>query len=152
MVHPFNNERNGRPVRVMLVDDNPDDRLLVKEAFADTDGLELSVVVEDGASALACLRREGPYESERQPDLVLLDINIPAMNGFEVLDTVKADPGLQHIPIAMFTSSDSAGDVRRSYSHGACSYIAKPLGFTDYLQMAATLRDYWAGVSITPTS
>jgi CheY-like chemotaxis protein len=150
MVSPFYKARNGRPVRVMLVDDNPDDRLLVKEAFADTEGLELAVVVEDGASALACLRREGQYQSERRPDLVLLDINIPAMSGFEVLDVVKADPELQHIPIAMFTSSDSDGDVRRSYSHGACSYIAKPLGFTDYLHMAATLRDYWAGVSLTP--
>ncbi|MDY7105093.1 MAG: response regulator [Actinomycetota bacterium] len=137
----------GRPIRLMLVDDNPDDRLFAERAFSTNDGLELVAVAEDGPEALAALRERVSAVGGDAPDLVLLDINMPAMDGFEVLAEVRGDPELNHIPVAMLTSSDSPIDLRRSYSVGACSYITKPLGFVAYRALADSLCHYWTEVS-----
>jgi CheY-like chemotaxis protein len=136
----------SRPIRLMLVDDNPDDRLFAERAISTSGGMELVAIAEDGSGALAELRHRAATDMP-VPDLVLLDINMPAMDGFEVLAEIKGDAVLSHIPVLMLTSSDSPIDLRRSYAAGACSYITKPLGFVAYRALAESLCHYWSEVS-----
>lgn len=136
----------ARPIRLMLVDDNPDDRLFAERAISTSAGMELVAIAEDGQRALVELRHRTATDLPA-PDLLLLDINMPVMDGFEVLAELKGDPALCHIPVAMLTSSDSPIDLRRSYAAGACSYITKPLGFVAYRALAESLCHYWTEVS-----
>jgi len=106
--------------------------------------------VRDGEAALAYLRQAGPYTHMRRPGLVLLDINMPKKNGFEVLQAMKADPLLQSLPVVMLTTSDREDDVVRSYTHGACSYIRKPISLEQFVQVVKDFEFYWTMVSRVP--
>ncbi|MGB7949300.1 MAG: response regulator, partial [Candidatus Binatia bacterium] len=110
---------DSQPMEILLVEDNEDDILLEQEALADAKLVNLMCVVRDGEEAMAYLRRQGQYQNVPMPGLILLDINMPKKNGFEVLNEIKSDPALMHIPVVMLTTSDSEADIVKSYAKGA---------------------------------
>ena len=142
---------NSRIMEILLVEDNEDDILLEQEALADAKLVNLMCVVRDGEEALAYLRREGKYRDVQMPGLILLDINMPRKNGFEVLNEIKSDPGLMHIPVIMLTTSDSEADIVKSYAKGACSYITKPMDFDKFREVVKQFALYWVLVARVPS-
>jgi CheY-like chemotaxis protein len=141
---------NPLPIEILLVDDNDDDIVLLEESFQDSKFLNLMQVVHDGEEAVAYLRREGPYHAARAPGLVLLDINMPRMNGFEVLKVMKSDPVLRMIPVVMLTTSTRDEDIARSYAGGACSFVSKPVSFEKLKEVIKQFTLYWTLVSVVP--
>jgi two-component system, response regulator len=137
-------------IELLLVEDNEDDIVLIEEAFAEAKLMNVIFKVRDGEDALAYLRQEGPYTHRRRPGLVLLDINMPKMNGFEVLQAMKADPLLQSLPVVMLTTSDRDDDIAQSYTSGACSYIRKPMSLAQFVQVVKEFELYWTMVSRVP--
>ena len=140
-----------QPLEILLVEDNEDDIVLEREALADAKLVNLMSVVRDGEEAMAFLRREGRYQDAQVPGLILLDINMPRKNGFEVLNELKADPALVHIPVVMLTTSDSEADIVKSYAKGACSYITKPMDFDKFRDVIKQFALYWALVARIPS-
>ena len=132
------------------MEDNEDDILLEQEALADAKLVNLMYVVRDGDEAIAYLRRQGKYHDAKVPGLILLDINMPKKNGFEVLNEIKADPSLMHIPVVMLTTSDREADIVKSYAKGACSYITKPMDFDKFQEVVRQFALYWALVARIP--
>ena len=132
-----------RPVSVLLVEDDPGDVDLTKEALAATHlDVDLSVVV-DGQEAMQYLRREGQYINAAKPDLVLLDLNMPRKDGREVLHDIKKDPDLTTIPVVVLTTSDADEDVHRAYDLGANCYVTKPAGFEQYAHVVKSVGNFW---------
>lgn len=138
------------PMDILLVEDNEDDIILTEEAFAVAKVINLINNVRDGEAALAYLRREGPYNDAARPGLVLLDINMPKKNGFEVLEVIKADSQLQSLPVIVLTSSEREEDIVRSYTYGACSYIRKPVSLERFVDVVKQFEVYWTLVSQVP--
>ena len=140
----------NRSVELLLVDDNEDDVLIIQEVFSEMKLVTLIHVVRDGEEALAYLQRQGKYQDARVPDIVLLDINMPKKNGFEVLDEIKNNPALQSLPVIMLTTSHREEDVVRSYTKGACSYIHKVVDLDRFIELVKQLEHYWTSVSRIP--
>ena len=142
----------SRPIDVLLAEDNEDDVALLEEALARAALLRTIRlhVARDGVEALAFLRKEGAYTEAPDAGMVLLDINMPRRNGFEVLDAMKADPNLKAIPVVMLTSSEREVDVVRSYAKGACSYVTKPVQFDEFRRVVRDFSFYWTIVSRLP--
>jgi CheY-like chemotaxis protein len=141
----------GESVEILLVDDNEDDLVIIQEAFTEAKLVNVINTVHDGEQALAYLRREGPYKVARRPGLLMLDINMPRKNGFEVLEAVKADATLRPLPVIMLTTSDREEDIVRSYGAGACSYIRKPVDVQQFTEVVKHFELYWTVVSRLPT-
>ncbi len=142
----------GRPIEILIVDDSDDDVVLLKEAFSDCSMVEFIGAVEDGEQALKFLRREGVFENSRRPGLVLMDINMPRKNGFEVLSEMRADTQLSNVPVVMLTTSKQESDILRAYEGGACSFIAKPVSFDTMKSVARQFALYWTMVADIPQS
>jgi CheY-like chemotaxis protein len=140
-----------RPIRILLVEDSPGDVSLTREGLASARVANELAVVEDGAAALRYLRGEPPYEGEPQPDLVLLDLNLPVLDGREVLAEMKRDPGLLHIPVIVLTTSVEENDVLASYRLHANAYVTKPVAFADFLQALQRLEGFWLQVVRLPS-
>ena len=130
-------------MNILLVEDNLGDARLVEEAVRESRGVHHVCLVQDGLAALAFLRRETPYTTVPQPDLILLDLNLPKKDGREVLADVKADPGLRHIPVIMLTSTQTDAEVRRAYEHGAAAYCVKPQDLDDYFSLVRMIVEFW---------
>jgi CheY-like chemotaxis protein len=137
-------------VDILLVEDNDDDIVLVQECFAEAKFANPLHVVKDGEEAMAYLRREGEYKDATMPGLLLLDINMPKKNGFEVLSEIKSDPALRHLPVIMLTTSQREEDVVKSYSEGACSYVTKPVEFREFVRVIRHFALYWTLVARIP--
>ncbi|MEO0448095.1 MAG: response regulator [Verrucomicrobiota bacterium] len=129
----------------MMADDDPDDREFLKDAFEECGFEGEFLVVEDGAELLAYLQRRGGEGTETcpAPDLVLLDLNMPKVDGYEALKVIKSDQNLCHIPVVVVTTSQSEEDVRKTYQLGVNSFVTKPPQFEDLVKMAAGLKEYW---------
>jgi len=140
-----------RTVNILLVEDNPADVLLTMEALKEGDiSYELNVV-NDGADAIAYLRRKGKYTDVLLlPDIILLDINLPKKNGFEVLSEIKEDQGLKSIPVIILTTSSAKQDIRRAYDLHANCYIVKPLDFDAFLNVVRSIEDFWLTLAKLP--
>jgi CheY-like chemotaxis protein len=138
------------PIEILLVEDNEDDIILIEEAFAGARMMNVINNVRDGEAALAYLRQEGPYKNAVRPGLILLDINMPKKNGFEVLEAIKANPQLQPLPVIILTTSEREEDVVRSYVYGACSYIRKPVSLERFIDVVKQFEVYWTLVSRIP--
>lgn len=135
---------------VLLVEDDDADADLAREALAESPlATELHVVV-DGASALAFLRRAGAHASAPAPDLVLLDLNMPGLDGRGVLAEMKRDPALRDIPVVVLSSSASPRDVAGAYALSANCYVTKPVGLTAYLATIRAIERFWLGVATPP--
>ena len=136
----------AKPIVLLMAEDDADDRLLVKEALEESRVLNVLHFVEDGEELLDYLRRQGNYsdpESAPRPGLILLDLNMPRMDGREALRAIKADPDLRRIPIVVMTTSKAEEDIFRSYDLGASSYITKPVTFERLVDLMRTLGHYW---------
>src|SRR5580765_2557976 len=142
----------NQPVEILLVEDNEDDAVIIQEVFSDMRLATLINVVRDGEEALAYLRRNGKYKVVRMPDIVLLDINMPKKNGFEVLEEIKKDPRLQSLPVIMLTTSHREEDIVRSYAKGACSYIHKLVDLDQFKHLILQFEHYWTGISRIPSA
>jgi chemotaxis family two-component system response regulator Rcp1 len=134
---------SNKSVEVLLVEDNEGDIGLIKEAFKDSKTVNKFSVVIDGQQALDFLNKRGEFESSGRPDLILLDLNLPKINGFDVLREVKSNPALQKIPVIIFSSSASDDDVVRSYNLKANSYISKPANLEEFLNVVKTIDEFW---------
>jgi CheY-like chemotaxis protein len=140
----------GQPIEILLVEDNEDDVIIIQEAFVDSRLVNAIHTVPDGEEALAYLRHEGKFNRVSSPGLVLLDINMPKKNGFEVMEAMKADPQLRPLPVVMLTTSDRDEDITRSYASGACSYIRKPVDLTQFHAVIRQFEWYWTTISRIP--
>ena len=139
-----------RPIEVLLVEDDPGDVLMTREAFADHRVANRLEVVSNGEDALAYLRQEGPWADATRPDLVLLDLNLPRRDGREVLREVKADPELRRIPVVVLTTSDAEADVLASYDLHANAYVRKPVDFEQFLAAVRAIDDFYLTVVRLP--
>ena len=142
----------GRMINILLVEDNPADVRLTQEALKEAANATTRLhVAGDGAKALAFLRREGEHAGAPRPDLVLLDLNLPGIDGREVLAQMKADPDLRRIPVVVLTTSPSEDDIIHAYDQHVNSYIRKPVDLDRFLDVLRAIDDYWLGsVSLPP--
>jgi two-component system, chemotaxis family, response regulator Rcp1 len=137
-------------IDILLVEDSPADVLITREAFEEFRIVNTLHVVEDGVEALAFLNREGKYASAPQPDLILLDLNLPRKSGREVLTEIKENPRLRSIPVVILTTSPSEQDVLQAYEHHANCYIVKPVGFDNFVEAMKSIRQFWFSVVTLP--
>jgi CheY-like chemotaxis protein len=142
---------SGRAIEVLLVEDDPGDVLMTKEAFEDYMLQNTLHVVNDGVEAMDFLRRQGEHTDAPRPDLVLLDLNLPRMDGREVLQAIKSDPELASIPVVVLTTSEAEEDVLRSYSLHANAYVTKPVDFERFIQVVRQIDDFFVTVVRLPT-
>ncbi|SEG43068.1 Response regulator receiver domain-containing protein [Thermomonospora echinospora] len=140
----------GRAIEVLLVEDDPGDVLLTREAFEDNKVGNNLNVVSDGEEAMAYLRREGAYADAPRPDLILLDLNLPRKDGREVLGEVKADPQLRSIPVVVLTTSEADEDILRSYHLHANAYVTKPVDFERFIEVVRQIDDFFVTVVKLP--
>jgi two-component system response regulator len=131
------------PAHVLLVEDNQDDIELTLEALEDSKVRMEIDVVSDGMSAMAFLRREGKYAGKPRPDLVLLDLNLPLMDGREVLKAIREDQDLTDIPVVVLTTSEDEGDILRAYKLHANCYITKPVDFVQFTEIIRQVEGFW---------
>jgi CheY-like chemotaxis protein len=140
----------ARQIEVLLVEDDPGDVLMTREAFEDHKVQNQLHVVNDGVEAMAFLRREGEHAGAPRPDLVLLDLNLPRMDGREVLNAIKSDPDLASIPVVILTTSEAEEDVLRSYSLHANAYVTKPVDFDRFIKVVRQIDDFFVTVVRLP--
>ena len=143
-----------QPITILMADDDPDDRLMTQEAFAECRLRNPLKFVTDGEELLDYLHRRAPYDDDQaypMPGLVLLDLNMPRKDGREVLREIKADPQLQSIPVVILTTSKAEEDVVRSYKDGVNSFITKPVTFAALIDVVQTLGKYWLQVVDLPS-
>lgn len=140
----------SRTIEILLVEDNPGDARLTLEAFKEGKVINNLSVVNDGVEALAFLRREGAHANAPVPDLVLLDLNLPKMDGREVLATIKADERLRTIPVVVLTTSASQDDILRAYGHHANCYITKPVDLDQFLRVVQSIESFWLSLVKLP--
>ena len=138
-------------ISVLLVEDDPGDVLMTREAFADNKVASNLHVVSDGAEALSYLRTEAPYTDAPRPDLILLDLNLPRRDGREVLREVKDDPDLRHIPVIVLTTSQAEEDVLRSYQLHANAYVTKPVDFEGFIEAIKQIDHFFVSVVQLPS-
>jgi CheY-like chemotaxis protein len=108
------------------------------------------IVASDGLQAMACLRREGEYVDANRPDLILLDLNLPRMNGFEVLNEIKEDPDLKRIPVVVLTTSQAEQDIIQSYNLYANAYVTKPVDLEQFVRVLKSIEDFWLEIVRLP--
>ena len=137
-------------IDVLLVEDDAGDVLLIQEAFQDNKVRNRLHVVSDGVDALSFLRREGEHADAPQPDLVLLDLNLPRKDGREVLAEIKADDELRHIPVVVLTTSKAEEDVLRSYKLHANAYVTKPVDFDRFIDVVRQIDEFFVTVVKLP--
>jgi chemotaxis family two-component system response regulator Rcp1 len=137
-------------VTILLVEDNPADAELTQKGLKRAKVLTDLHVVEDGEQALAFLRREPPYAEAPRPDLIFLDLNLPKMDGREVLAEIKSDPALEHIPVVILTSSDADADVLKAYKLKASCYVKKPVMFKEFIETIKAVDEFWLTIVKLP--
>jgi chemotaxis family two-component system response regulator Rcp1 len=140
----------GRPIEILLVEDNAGDVRLTREALREGHVRNNLTVARDGAEALAMLRHEPLFGEAPRPDLVLLDLNLPKGDGRQVLTEMKNDPDLRRIPVVVLTTSKAEEDVLRSYDLHANSYITKPVDFDQFITMVRSIEAFWLTVVTLP--
>jgi len=138
------------PVEILLVEDNPADVRLTREAL-NSDRLWNNLsVAKDGVEAMAYLRRQGRFAAAPRPDLILLDLNLPKKDGREVLAEIKADPNLMRIPVVVLTTSDAEEDILKTYGLHANCYITKPVDLRQFMKVLKSIEDFWLAIVKLP--
>jgi two-component system response regulator len=142
----------GRPAEILLVEDNEDDVVLTQEGFK----LSKLVVnlhhVDNGERCMAFLRKQGPFTDAPTPDLILLDINMPVMDGREVMAQIVSDEALRHFPVIVLTTSASEADILHMYNLRCSSYLIKPIGFDSFVKAITELGNYWFKLAVIPSA
>ncbi|MFJ8578207.1 response regulator [Micromonospora sp. NPDC093277] len=142
--------RTLSPVRILVVDDDPGDVLMIEEALVDSDVEKVVDVVNDGEEAMEFLRREGRHREARRPDVILLDLNMPRMDGRQVLGAVKRDDDLRAIPIVVLTTSNADTDILGSYTLQANAYVTKPMDLDDFNDVVHRIDQFFGRVAVLP--
>jgi CheY-like chemotaxis protein len=142
---------NGKPIEILLVEDNPADVRLTQEALKEGKVRNNLHIARDGIEAIEYLRRVGKHASSPRPDLILLDLNLPRKDGREVLADIKADPELKAIPVVVLTTSAAEADIFKSYKLHANCYITKPVDLDQFVQVVKSIDDFWLTVVRLPT-
>lgn len=137
-------------INILLVEDNSGDIMLTQEALDESGVKSNLTVVKDGYEAVNFLEKKGNYNDVVLPDFILLDINLPKMNGHEVLQKVKSNDQLKHIPVIMLTTSTSEQDILKSYQNYANCYIPKPLDVKDFIKVIDSVKTFWGSVAQLP--
>jgi two-component system, chemotaxis family, response regulator Rcp1 len=137
-------------VRILLVEDNAGDVRLTQEALKEAKFRNTLHVVGDGVEALAYLRQEGKYSGASRPHMVMLDLNMPRMDGREVLEAIKKDPDLMRIPVVVLTSSEAESDIAKAYELHANCYVTKPVGIDMFLQVVKSIEEFWVEIVKLP--
>lgn len=140
----------GRPIEILLVEDNPGDVRLTQEALKAGKIANHLSVVEDGERALEFLRQAGRYHDTARPDLILLDLNLPRKDGRELLTDIKQDPVLRKIPVVVLTTSQADEDICRAYSLNCNCYVTKPVNFDQFVEVVKSIQDFWFTVVTLP--
>lgn len=139
-----------KPIHILLVEDNEGDILLTTEALNEGKIRNTISVAKDGWEAIQFLEKKGKYGGEQTPDLILLDVNLPKMNGHEVLSSIRSNEKLACIPVVMLTTSSSEKDVLQSYQNHANCYITKPVDVDDFLKVVLSIQDFWISIVQLP--
>jgi CheY-like chemotaxis protein len=142
--------KTGRPVQILLVEDNPGDVGLTLEALKEATLPNKLTVVKNGADALSLLRRQGQHAGAARPDLILLDLNLPKKDGRKVLAEIKGDDNLKRIPVVVLTTSEDEQDVLESYNLHANCYIVKPLDLDRFITVVKSIEDFWLRIVVLP--
>lgn len=142
---------SGRPIEILLVEDNPGDVRLTFEAFKEAKLGNRLHVAQDGQDALDFLRRRGKHADALRPDLILLDLNLPRKDGRQVLREVKADPELRQIPVIVLTVSRAEDDILKSYNLNANCYVSKPLELEQFLAVVRSIQNFWLTIVTLPS-
>jgi chemotaxis family two-component system response regulator Rcp1 len=145
-------EQLGRPVEILLVEDNPGDVRLTAEALQDGKVWNRLSVAPDGVEALAFLRREGTHVAAPRPDIILLDLNLPKKDGRQVLAEIKSDTDLRRIPVVILTTSKAEEDIVKTYDLHANCFITKPVDFVQFLNVVQAVEDFWFCVVKLPSA
>ncbi len=145
-----NNDVSGKVIDILLVEDNPGDVRLAREALKEAKVRNELFVCEDGVKAMELLHKKGEYAGTPRPDLILLDLNLPRKNGREVLKEIKADEDLKRIPVVVLTVSKAEEDVERSYNNYANAYITKPLDFEQFMVVMKSIENFWLNIVRLP--
>lgn len=132
-----------RPIQILLVEDSPSDANLIQISFRQAKIANNLHWVEDGETALDYLLQQGGYENNPRPDLIVLDLNLPGMDGQELLNWIKSDPILKRIPVIVLTTSEDEKDILRSYELNANCYITKPIDIQQFMRMVQLLEEFW---------
>lgn len=146
----MNHRHEGKPVRILLVEDNPGDIRLTKEALKDAKVRNEITVVGDGEEALLFLHKQGKYAEVKHPDMILLDLNLPRKSGLEVLKELKEDEGLKRIPVVVITSSSAERDIVRSYNLHANCFVTKPVDLDQFLEVVRSIENFWLSIVWLP--
>ena len=141
-----------KPVEILLVEDNPGDVRLTREALKEAKIINHLTVLKDGVEALAFLRREGQYAKAARPHLILLDLNLPKKDGREVLAEIKADDKLKRIPVVVLTTSQDEQDVLKTYDLHANCYVTKPVDLNQFITVVKSIEDFWFGIVVLPVN
>ena len=145
--------RNSLPIRILVAEDDADDRMMIKDAFEESKLGNPIDFVEDGVQLLEYLRREGPYQNlagQPFPGFILLDLNMPRKDGRTVLKEIKSDPVLHRIPIIILTTSKAEEDIIKTYNLGVNSFICKPVSFDKLVDIVKTVGHYWIEIVALP--
>ena len=148
-------ESHPKLITILVADDDADDRLMAREALEECRLANEVCFVENGVELLAYLRREGRYADPKvspRPGLILLDLNMPKMDGREALREIKADPTLRRIPIVVMTTSKAEEDIYRTYDLGVSSYVTKPVSFAGLVEVMKAIGQYWFSIVMLPDS
>ena len=140
----------GRPAEFLLVEDNPGDVRLTKEALAESKLYNNLNVVHDGLEALRFLRQDPPYENAPRPDVILLDLNLPKIDGREVLATIKSTPEFKRIPVVVISSSEAEADILRSYDLHVNCYVTKPVNLDQFIKVVQSIESFWLTIAKLP--
>jgi two-component system, chemotaxis family, response regulator Rcp1 len=140
----------AKRIDILLVEDNPADVLLTREALSEARLPSRTHVAEDGVEALDYLRKQGKFAGAPRPDLILLDLNLPRKNGHELLAQIKADDALKAIPVVVLTTSRAPEDIARSYNLHANCYVTKPMQFDTFVAAVRSIQQFWFGVVTLP--
>jgi CheY-like chemotaxis protein len=144
------NASRPRPIEILMVEDNPGDVRLTREALKGGKVWNRLTVVEDGVAAMDYLRRLPPYETAPRPDMVLLDLNLPKKDGRQVLEEIKSDPSLKVIPVVVLTTSQAEEDVLRAYHLSANCYVTKPVDLHQFNRIVQAIEDFWLTIVTLP--
>ena len=139
-----------QPIDILLIEDNPADVRLTREALKEAKVLNALHTAGDGMEALAFLRKQGQFAGSSSPDLILLDLNLPKKDGREVLAEIKQDEGLKRIPVVVLTTSRGEEDIARSYDLHANAYVTKPVDLKHFLEVIRTIEEFWLAVVTLP--
>ncbi len=140
-----------KPIEILMVEDNPGDVQLTREALEDCKMCNHLHVVEDGEQAIDFLKRTGDFGDSPRPDLIILDLNLPKKDGREVLQEIKSDDELKTIPVVVLTTSKSEEDVLKSYKLHANCYITKPIELEQFIEVVHSIEHFWMGIVALPT-